>query len=71
MKDFIERTQNVELNKRAIENFIKAGAFDSFGATRKQLMSVYGQILDSVVHSKRGVTAGQMSLFDIVSDGRG
>lgn len=68
LKDFIERTQNVELNKRAIENFIKAGAFDSFGATRKQLMSVYGQILDSVVHSKRGVTAGQMSLFDIVSE---
>ena len=47
---------------------LRRGAFDSFGATRKQLMSVYGQILDSVVHSKRGVTAGQMSLFDIVSE---
>ena len=68
LKDFIERTQNVEMNKRAIENFIKAGAFDSFGATRKQHMSVYAMILDSVVHSKRGVTAGQMSLFDIVSE---
>ncbi len=68
LKDFIERTQNIEINKRAIENFIKAGAFDSFGATRKQLMSVYAQILDSVVHSRRGVTAGQMSLFDIVSE---
>ncbi len=68
LKDFIERTQNVEMNKRAIENFIKAGAFDSFGATRKQHMSVYAIILDSVVHSKRGVTAGQMSLFDIVSE---
>ena len=68
LKDFIERTQHVELNKRAIENFIKAGAFDSFGATRKQHMSVYATILDSIVHSKRGVTAGQMSLFDIVSE---
>ncbi|MDE6221084.1 MAG: DNA polymerase III subunit alpha, partial [Lachnospiraceae bacterium] len=68
IKDFIERTQNVDVNKRAIENFIKAGAFDSFGATRKQLMSVYAMILDSVTHSKRGVTAGQMSLFDIVSE---
>lgn len=68
IKDFIERTQNSEINKRAIENFIKAGAFDSFGATRKQLMSVYAMILDSVTHSKRGVTAGQMSLFDIVSE---
>ncbi len=68
LKDFIERTQHVEMNKRAIENFIKAGAFDSFGATRKQHMSVYATILDSTVHSKRGVTAGQMSLFDIVSE---
>lgn len=68
LKDFIERTKDFELNKRAIENFIKAGAFDSFGATRKQLMSVYVQILDSVAHSKRGVMAGQMSLLDIVSE---
>lgn len=68
LKDFIERTQDVDINKRAIENFIKAGAFDSFGATRKQLMSVYAQILDSIVHTKRGVMAGQISLFDIVSE---
>lgn len=68
LKDFIERTQGNDVNKRAIENFIKAGAFDSFGATRKQHMSVYVQILESVTHSKRGITAGQMSLLDIVSD---
>lgn len=68
LKDFVERTQGFDINKRAIENFIKAGAFDSFGATRKQLMSVYSQILDSVTHSKRGVMAGQMSLMDIVSE---
>ena len=68
LKDFIERTQESDVNKRAIENFIKAGAFDSFGATRKQHMSVYAQILEGLVHSKRGITAGQMSLLDIVSD---
>lgn len=68
LNDFIERTQDVDINKRTIENFIKAGAFDSFGATRKQLMSVYAQILDSIVHTKRGVMAGQISLFDIVSE---
>ena len=68
LKDFMERTQRFDVNKRAIENFIKAGAFDSFGATRKQLMSVYSQVLDSVTHSKRGVMAGQMSLMDIVSE---
>lgn len=68
LKDFIERTQSLDVNKRAIENFIKAGAFDSFGGTRKQHMSVYAQILDSITHSKRGVMAGQMSLLDIVSE---
>lgn len=68
LKDFIERTQGNDVNKRAIENFIKAGAFDSFGATRKQHMSVYAQILEDITHSKRGITAGQMSLLDIVSD---
>ncbi|MDE6910564.1 MAG: DNA polymerase III subunit alpha, partial [Lachnospiraceae bacterium] len=68
LKDFVERTQHFDVNKRAIENFIKAGAFDSFKATRKQLMSVYAQILDSVTHSKRGVMAGQMSLMDIVPE---
>ena len=68
LKDFIERTQGNDVNKRAIENFIKAGAFDSFGATRKQHMSVYVQILEDITHSKRGITAGQLSLLDIVSD---
>ncbi len=68
LKDFIERTQGNDVNKRAIENFIKAGAFDSFGATRKQHMSVYVQILEDITHSKRGITAGQLSLLDIVSE---
>ena len=68
LKDFIERTVGTEVNKRAIENFIKSGTFDSFGPTRKQHMSVYMQILDGIIHSKRGITAGQMSLFDIVSE---
>jgi len=68
LKDFIERTASLDVNKRAIEHFIKSGAFDSFGCTRKQLMSVYVQILDSVQNGKKGVMAGQMSLFDIVSE---
>ncbi len=68
LKDFIERTLSLDINKRAIENFIKSGAFDSFGPTRKQHMSVYMQILDGIVNGKRGVMSGQMSLFDIVSE---
>lgn len=68
LKDFIERTLSLDINKRAIENFIKSGAFDSFGPTRKQHMSVYMQILDGIANGRRGVMSGQMSLFDIVSE---
>ena len=68
LKNFIERTAGLDVNKRAIEHFIKSGAFDSFGCTRRQLMSVYVQILDSIQKGKKGVMSGQMSLFDIVSE---
>ena len=68
LKDFMERTSEYDVNKRALEHFIKAGAFDSFGATRKQLMSVYSQILDSIQHGKKSTMQGQISLFDIVSE---
>ena len=53
------------MNKKAIENFIKAGAFDSLPGTRKQFMSAYVQIMDSIVHDKKNNMAGQMSLFDM------
>lgn len=69
LKDFIERMSEKEvINKRAIENFIKSGAFDSLGGTRKQLMIIYVQILDQVNREKKYSMTGQMSLFDMVSD---
>ena len=57
-----------ELNKRAVENFIKAGALDCFEGNRKQLMLVYSQVMDSVSKEKKTSMAGQMSLFDLVSE---
>lgn len=68
LKDFITRMADRDMNKRAIENFIKAGALDSLGGTRKQFMSVYVQILDHIVKDKKSNLAGQISLFDIASD---
>ena len=68
LQDFITRDEQGEVNKRVIENFIKAGAFDSFGGTRKQFMSVYVQIMDHVHQDKKHNMAGQMSLFDLVSE---
>jgi DNA polymerase-3 subunit alpha len=56
-----------DLNKRAVENFIKAGALDSLGGTRKQFMSIYVQIMDRIVKDKKNNMAGQMTLFDIAT----
>ena len=68
LRDFIERMTGKDVNKKAIENFIKAGAFDELLGNRRQKMMVYAQILDSVVQEKKNMMAGQMSLFDLVSE---
>ncbi|MDD7739761.1 MAG: DNA polymerase III subunit alpha [Lachnospiraceae bacterium] len=68
LRDFAERLSGKEVNKRTVENFIKAGAFDCFGATRKQMMQVYARILDDVSRDKKNSLTGQMSLFDFVDD---
>ena len=67
LKDFIERLTGT-VNKRAIENFIKAGALDCLEGNRRQKMNVYGQIVDSIAQEKKNSFAGQMSLFDLVSE---
>ena len=69
LEDFISRMSMKEsLNKRAIENFIKAGALDCLGGTRKQFMSIYIQIVDHVNQEKKYSMTGQMSLFDLVGE---
>ena len=67
IKDFITR-MNGEVNKKAMENFIKAGVFDSLGGTRKQFMCVYVQIMEGIQQDKKNNMAGQMSLFDLVGE---
>ena len=68
LKDFIDRMTGKDLNRRAIENFIKAGAFDGMEGNRRQFMMVYGQILDATNQERKNSMAGQMSLFDLVSE---
>ncbi len=65
-RDFIDRMTGNEVNKRTVEAFIKAGAFDSLGGTRKQFMSVYQQMMDSAADEKKNTMAGQMSIFDLM-----
>ncbi|MCD7708820.1 MAG: DNA polymerase III subunit alpha, partial [Clostridiales bacterium] len=66
--DLIERTEGTDINKRAMENLIKAGACDSLDGTRKQMVLSCPTMMDDVAHRKKNNMSGQMSLFDIASD---
>ena len=68
LQDFVTRMMDTEVNKRTVENFIKAGAFDGLGGTRKQFMGVFAQMMDAGIQNKKNNLAGQMSLFDLVSE---
>lgn len=52
-----------DMNKRAVENLIRCGAFDSLGAKRSQLVAVYERVLDGIASSRRKNVEGQMDLF--------
>ena len=66
--DFVQRASNYDINKRAVENLIKAGACDCFDATRKEMVYVHAMMVDKVSSGKKNNIAGQMSLFDLVSE---
>lgn len=68
LQDFIERTVQRDINKRAIENLIKAGACDGLDGNRHQMSIVYTSIVDDVVRRKKTGLEGQMSLFDFVGE---
>ena len=66
--DFVTRVTDRDMNKRVVEHFIKAGAMDSLGGTRKQLLSVYLQVIDGIQQNRKNNLAGQLSLFDIAGE---
>ena len=66
LEDFVQRMDEGELNKRAVENFIKCGAMDCFGYHRSQLLAVYDQVMDSVAHTRKKTLDGQMGMFDLL-----
>ena len=67
LKTFIERNID-QINKRVVENLIKAGALDCLEGNRNQKMTVYTQIIDSINQDKKHTMAGQLSLFDIAPE---
>ena len=68
LEDFIQRMGEGELNKRAVENFIKCGAMDCFGCHRSELLAVYENMMDSIASSRKRNLDGQMGLFAMMQN---
>lgn len=64
LQDFCERVEGRELNKKALENMIKAGAFDGLGLNRRQMLENYESLLENASSDKRGVIDGQLGFLD-------
>ena len=68
LEDFIQRMGEGELNKRAVENFIKCGAMDCFGYHRSELLAVYDSMMDSIASSRKKNLEGQIGLFSLLEE---
>ena len=68
LEDFLQRMGEGELNKRAVENFIKCGAMDCFGYHRSELLAVYDSMMDSVNSSRKKNLEGQLGLFSMLEE---
>ena len=66
--DFVERMINAGVNKRVIENMVKAGALDSIWPNRRQMVYIYEKLADNVQTEKKKFISGQISLFDIAGE---
>ena len=66
--DFVERMGGREVNKRTLENFIKAGAMDSLPGNRRQKTMIAPELLDRKNKDRKNVLEGQLSLFDFAAE---
>ena len=66
--DFVERMGGREVNKRTLENFIKAGAMDSLPGNRRQKTMIAPELLDQKNKDRKNVLEGQLSLFDFAAE---
>ncbi len=67
LQDFCSRMMGSDMNKRAVENLIRSGAFDSTGARRSQLIQVYESVMDSIAAQQRQNLEGQMDFFSMAA----
>ena len=67
LEDFIQRMGD-EINKRAVENFIKCGSMDCFGHHRSELLAVYDRMMDAISSTRKKNLEGQIGLFSLLED---
>ena len=65
---FINNVEISEVNKKAVESLIKAGAFDCLNTNRAAHLAVYEGLVESAQNNAKKNIAGQMSLFQISSE---
>ncbi len=70
LHNFVNRLDARAYNRKTLEALIKAGAFDSTGYTRKQLMHFIEEtpLLESASKRQKDRDAGQVSMFDLFAD---
>lgn len=68
LEDFVNRLTNKEANKRTIESFICAGAFDIFGHNRRQMMMTYPSIIDQAGQKRKSEITGQLSMMSFLGE---
>ncbi|MFZ5989741.1 MAG: DNA polymerase III subunit alpha [Bacillota bacterium] len=64
-RDFLERIEGRDVNKRCIESMIKSGAFDSLGIYRSRLIAVFERMMDGISQIRRRNMEGQLSIFEV------
>ena len=67
--DFLAKIPISAVNKRTVESLIKAGAFDTLGSTRRALLEIHEDAVESAVSVKRNEANGQVGFdFDSLWD---
>lgn len=67
-EDFLRRMAGGDVNKRAVESFIKAGAFDNLDGNRRVYMQFYEKMIDDLAAERKKLDTNQMTIFDMMGN---
>ena len=62
-QDFIAKVPASVCSRKVVESLIKAGAFDTFGVSRRALFEVHEELIEAEVRNKKAEASGEMDLF--------